>query len=61
MNLPKLIFQSLAPNDYFGLKVFKNAYDTYRLNNFVKNNSLDARKRINEMNKAFKQEVILLE
>ena len=24
MNLPKLIFQSLAPNDYFGLKVFKN-------------------------------------
>ena len=61
MNLPKLIFQSLAPNDYFGLKVFKNSYDTYRSNNFVKNNSLDARKRINEMNKAFKQEVILLE
>jgi hypothetical protein len=36
--------------------VFKNSYDTYRSNNFVKNNSLDARKRINEMNKDYKKE-----
>jgi hypothetical protein len=54
MNLPKLIFQSLAPNDFFGLKVFKNAYDTYRSNNFIKNNSLNSLKRTKEMNKAFK-------
>jgi len=53
MNLPKLIFQSLSPNDFFGLRVFKNAYDAYRSNVFVKNNSLEARKRIKEMNKAF--------
>lgn len=45
MNLPKMIFLSLAPNDFFGLRVFKNAYETYRSKTFVKNNSLDAFKR----------------
>ena len=40
MNLPKMLFKSLAPNDYFGLRILKNGYNILRENN--QNNTPDS-------------------
>ena len=38
MNLPKMIFSELEPNDFFGLKILKNGYNPDYLSNDKKEN-----------------------
>jgi len=37
MNLPKMIFNSLEPQDHYGLKILKNGYNDTQMNHTAQN------------------------